>query len=83
MDFRRIRPGQWHRAARVEIAEPGGPSTREVHEDCHVLFADTWCYIEIADGSVNVYPAHRVRAAHDLSEAEQSDDGPSSPSPLL
>ncbi|WP_369253285.1 hypothetical protein [Geodermatophilus amargosae] len=85
MDFRRIRPGQWQRAGRIEIAEPGGlPTAREVYEDCHVLFVDGWCYLEGADGAVDVYPAARVRAAHDLREAVQPDEGPASaPSPLI
>ncbi|MFC4694118.1 MULTISPECIES: hypothetical protein [Geodermatophilus] len=85
MDFRRVRPGQWHRAARIEITEPGGlPTAREVHERCHVLFTEGWCWVETSDGSIDVYPAYRVRAAHDLREADQADEVPgTAPSPLL
>ncbi|MGY1633053.1 hypothetical protein ACI784_15230 [Geodermatophilus sp. SYSU D01186] len=75
MDFRKIKPGEWNKVGRLEVDQVGAgePVT---FQNSHVLFADGWCYVEVdetdGEGSVNVYPAGRVRAAFNVHEADQS-----------
>lgn len=75
MDYRNVQIGKWHKVDRIDISDPS-PRSREPdsYRDCHVLFADGWCYIEVRDddgeNSVNVVPASRIQIAINVHEED-------------